>query len=305
MCIIVSSPSRQRGMSARWLIIATLLGSGTVMAQDCQLGREYLSRAQAQLAESHGSAAIPLLRQSIAACPSYDAYETLAERLAHSRNRRDWRSAADAFVEAHELAATPKARAQTLYEYASLVNDDGDPQNAYPMIKKAQALDPGRKDIATLAAAIEQQVRAPKKTQLERSFGLSVYRPLKATAMGGDPITGAGHRQVNIPINFEFDSVALNDKTRGNVTLLADAMAATPVGEKFVFIGHTDSRGDERYNLNLSRRRADTMRGEVVKLEPSLAGRIDVDGRGASEPIDSGTDLRAMQANRRLQVIVK
>jgi hypothetical protein len=48
------------------------------------------------------------------------------------------------------------------------------------------------------------------------------------------------------------------------------------------------------------------MRGEVIQLEPSLAGRTGVEGRGSSDPIDPGTDLlRALQANRRLQVIVK
>jgi len=285
-----------------WLMIASLLLGSAVHAEDCALGQQYLTRAQ----QSHGAAAVPLLRHSIAACPSYEAYEALGEQLAHSRNRRDWSGAADAFVDADARAPTPQARAQTLYQYASLLNDDGDPQNAYPMIKKAHALDPGRKDIARLSADIEKQVQVPKKHQLVRSFGLSVYKPLKATALVGDPVTGAGHRQVNIPINFEFDSVQLNEATRQNVKLLAEALTeAARSGKEFEFVGHSDSRGDERYNVDLSRRRAETMRGEVLQLEPSLAGQIGVEGRGSSDPIDPGTDLRAMQANRRLQVIVK
>jgi len=268
--------------NSAWLLVAALFLGGAVHAEDCAPG------------------------QSTAACPSYDAYEALGERLSHSKNRRDWVRAADAFVDAEARAPTPRAHAQTLYQYASLLNDDGDPQNAYPLIKRAQALDPGRTDIARLATDIERQVQAPKKHQLMRSFGLSVYKPLKAAAASGDSITGAGHRQVNIPINFEFDSVALNEKTRANVKLLADAMAeASLTGKQFEFIGHSDARGDARYNLVLSRRRAEAMRGEVIQLEPSLAGRIGVDGRGSSDPIDPGTDLRAMQANRRLQVIVR
>lgn len=290
------------GTKTGWVMVASLLLWSAVHADDCALGRQYLARAQ----QSQGSAAIPLLRQSLAACPSYDAYEALAEQLSHSRNRRDWAAAADAFVDADSRAPTPQARAQTLYQYAALVNDDGDPQNAYPMIKKAHALDPGRKDIARLSDVIEKQVQAPKKHQLLRSFGLSVYKPLKAAAAATDAITGAGHRQVNIPINFEFDSVELNGQTRDNLKLLADALAeASLTGKQFEFVGHSDSRGDERYNVVLSRRRAEAMRVEVTQLEPSLAGRIGVDGRGSSDPIDLGTDLHAMQANRRLQVIVK
>jgi outer membrane protein OmpA-like peptidoglycan-associated protein len=293
------------------LILGSLLSGAVAAAEDCDLGKQYLSSAQQQLAQSQGSAAIPLLRKSISACPSYDAYETLAEVLSHSKNRRDWMSAADAFVDANSRAPTPKARAQTLYQYASLVNDDGDPQNAYPMIKKAQALDPGRRDIAALSATIEKQVQTPKQAQLERSFGLSVYKPLHAPVSGGggsstDAVTGSGHRQVNIPINFEFDSVEPNAQTRDHVTLLATTLGDPKQGDKhFVFIGHSDSRGDERYNAELSKRRADAIRSEVLQLEPALAGRIDVEGRGSSEPIDAGTDAAAMRANRRLQVIVK
>jgi outer membrane protein OmpA-like peptidoglycan-associated protein len=288
--------------STGWLMIASLLLGRTVHAQDCALGQQYLARAQ----QSQGAASVPLLRESLAACPSYGAYEALGEQLARSRNRRDWTTASGAFVDAEQRAPTPQARAQTLYQYASLLNADGDPQNAYPMIKKAHALEPERRDIARLSADIEKQVQVPKKHQLVRSFGLSVYQPLKASATVRDPITGAGHRQVNIPINFEFDSVELNESTRQNVKLLAEALTeAVRSGKQFEFVGHSDARGDERYNVDLSRRRAETMRGEVIQLEPALAGHIGVDGVGSSDPIDPGTDLQAMQANRRLQVIVK
>jgi outer membrane protein OmpA-like peptidoglycan-associated protein len=43
----------------------------------------------------------------------------------------------------------------------------------------------------------------------------------------------------------------------------------------------------------------------VVLLQPSLHGRIDVVGRGSSEPIDPGHDEEAYRANRRLQVLLK
>lgn len=58
--------------------------------------------------------------------------------------------------------------------------------------------------------------------------------------MVGDPITGTGHRQVNIPINFEFDSVQLNEATRQNVKLLAEALTeAARSGKEFEFVGHS------------------------------------------------------------------
>jgi len=294
-----------------WLFVASLLLSTTaVAAEDCAQGKQYL--AQAKAAADDWSAQVPLLKKAVAACPSYDAYQSLGVALGHSKNRRDWSAAADAFVSASARAPNAKARAETLYQYAALVNDDGDPQNAYPMIKKAQALEPGRKDIAALAASIEQEVQVPKKAQIERSFGLSVYKPLSASSEGGGgggaaaDVSGAGHRQVNIPINFQFNSVEPNEDTQDHVKLLADALAEPSFASmQFIFIGHSDSRGDENYNKELSRRRAEAIRVEVIQLEPALEGRIDVAGRGSSEPIDPGSDAAAMRANRRLQVIVK
>jgi len=292
--------------NTKWLIAASLLLSGAATAEDCALGKQYLSRAQDEIQHSRGTDAADLLRQSIAACPSYDAYEAMGVVLGHSRNRRDWTGAADAFVDADAMAPSPKARAETLYQYASLLNDDQDPQNAYSLIKRAHALDPSRKDIAQLSAGIEQQVRVPKKQQLVRSFGLSVYKPLKASTTGGEVISGADHHQSNIRINFEFNSVEPNEETRGNITLLAEALADGSLDKKhFVFVGHSDARGDERYNADLSRRRAEVMRTAVLQIEPALAGRIDIEGRGSSDPVDAGTDLQAMRANRRLQVIEK
>jgi outer membrane protein OmpA-like peptidoglycan-associated protein len=292
-----------------WLIAASLWVSATAYAaDDCAQGGQYLDQAKAQ--GKNWSAQVPLLKRAVAACPSYDAYQSLGVALGHSKNRRDWTEAADAFVKANARAPNAAARAETLYQYASLVNDDGDPQNAYPMIKKAQALDPSRKDIAHLAGSIQKEVDAPKKEQLTRAFGLSVYKPLTASTEGGGggaaaDVTGMGHHQNNLPIHFQFNSVEVIEG-QAQIEILAESLAdPANAGKEYVFIGHTDSRGDENYNRELSKRRADAVRAQVLDLQPSLKGRIEVAGKGSSEPIDSGTDAAAMRANRRLQVTDK
>ena len=292
-----------------WLFAATvLLSPGAFGAAICAQGQQYLQQSGAT---PDAAAKVPLLKKSLAACPSYEAYQALGLTLGHSKNRRDWSGAADAFVKANALAPTPHARAETLYQYASLVNDDGDPQNAYPMIKKARALDPGRKDIADLAATIEKEVAVPKKEQIARSFGLSVYKPLTASSEGGGggeaaaDVTGTGHYQSNIGIHFQFNSVEVVEG-KDEIVVLAEGLAdPANAGKEFIFIGHSDARGDENYNKELSKRRAEAVRADVIELQPSLDGRIEVAGKGSSEPIDPGTNAAAMRANRRLQVINK
>jgi outer membrane protein OmpA-like peptidoglycan-associated protein len=88
--------------------------------------------------------------------------------------------------------------------------------------------------------------------------------------------------------------------------MLAHALADSSMqGREFTFIGHSDIRGDDQYNLGLSLERAEAISERVVALEPSLKGRIHVEGHGSREPIDTGTDERALRANRRLQVVIK
>jgi len=62
--------------------------------------------------------------------------------------------------------------------------------------------------------------------------------------------------------------------------------------------GHTDSRGSEQYNLELSQRRADAVKNALVQrgVDPM---RIQTYGYGESQPISSNDAL-----NRRVEIII-
>jgi OOP family OmpA-OmpF porin len=142
-------------------------------------------------------------------------------------------------------------------------------------------------------------VEHPTKEEITRALSFSIYKPVK-----GVPGAAEGS-SVNIPINFESDKTSVDDQTKPNIEALASVMAEDSTGQHFVFIGHADSRGDDNYNLQLSRQRAEAIRDQIVELKPELKGRITVQGHGAHEPIDLGTDDEAMRRNRRLQVVAK
>jgi outer membrane protein OmpA-like peptidoglycan-associated protein len=227
--------------------------------------------------------------------------------------------AVDAFVSAHELASSDPERAHTLYQYARLLNLDGDPQNAYPLIKDAKALDPNDADIAALAGKIEQRIDNPTKEQIVRGLWDSMYKPLRvasiktvhsvaesAPASAPASVPASSAASVSIPINFELGTTMVDERTRANIAVLAEALAdPTYAQQHFTFVGHADVRGVEPNNIVLSKRRAEAMAQAVVLLQPSLQGRIDVVGRGSAEPIDPGHDEDAYRANRRLQVLLK
>lgn len=282
---------------------------------DCASGERYLAAAQEKTAASEFSDAADLARRAADACPGYEAYELLGEARAQSLNHADHLLAVDAFVSAHELASTDPERARTLFQYARLLNLDGDPQNAYPLIKDARALDPDNADISALSEKIEQRINNPTKEQIVRGLWDSMYKPLRVAsarpqhaAAGASPAEPVRNNapSVNIPINFEVGTTMVDERTRANIAVLASALSDPANAQQhFIFVGHADVRGIESNNLALSRRRAEAISQAVVLLQPSLQGRIETEGRGSAEPIDQGHDENAYRANRRLQVLLK
>ena len=281
-----------------FLLAGMAAATMAVAAPDCAQAQRDLATAKQRITASADDEATVLLNQSIDECPTYDAYETLGEHLAVSDSPRDHGFAVEAFVHANTLAPNKKDGAQTLFQYAALLNRTGDPENAYPLIQRAAALDPNRAAIKTLAADIRTQVAHPTKEEITRALRFSIFKPVKG-------VPGAEGSSVNIPINFESDKTAVDEQTKPNIEALASVMAEDATGQHFVFIGHADSRGDDNYNVQLSRQRAEAIRDQIVELKPELKGRISVQGHGAREPIDMGTDDEALRRNRRLQVVAK
>jgi outer membrane protein OmpA-like peptidoglycan-associated protein len=67
--------------------------------------------------------------------------------------------------------------------------------------------------------------------------------------------------------------------------------------------GFTDSTGSADYNLSLSQRRADAMRGALLQ-EGVAPDRVIVRGMGESEPVASNKTEAGRQLNRRIQVAI-
>jgi outer membrane protein OmpA-like peptidoglycan-associated protein/predicted nucleic acid-binding Zn-ribbon protein len=71
-----------------------------------------------------------------------------------------------------------------------------------------------------------------------------------------------------------------------------------------LIVGHTDSIGDEGYNRDLSRRRAELVKQFFVDnfdIEPS---RLSTDGLGEAQPIATNATATGRQANRRVDVVI-
>jgi outer membrane protein OmpA-like peptidoglycan-associated protein len=111
-----------------------------------------------------------------------------------------------------------------------------------------------------------------------------------------------------IAVSFDsgilFDVNSSNLKTEGYSNLQKLANILKRDNETILMIvGHTDSTGDEAYNMSLSQRRAQSAK-TYLESQGLPSSRLQTTGRGELEPIgDNSTDV-GRQKNRRIEVAI-
>jgi outer membrane protein OmpA-like peptidoglycan-associated protein len=101
---------------------------------------------------------------------------------------------------------------------------------------------------------------------------------------------------------FDFDSDRIRPDAAANLNNLAASLNKFPNSDLLI-VGHTDSRGDDAYNMNLSLRRANSAQAYLVSRGVP-ASRIRTSGRGEAEPVASNSTEAGMQQNRRVEIAI-
>jgi outer membrane protein OmpA-like peptidoglycan-associated protein len=101
---------------------------------------------------------------------------------------------------------------------------------------------------------------------------------------------------------FDFDSDRVRPDAAANLDQLAANLVKFP-GSDLLIVGHTDSRGDDAYNMNLSQRRANAASAYLVSRGVPSA-RIRTSGRGEMEPVATNATEAGMQENRRVEIAI-
>jgi outer membrane protein OmpA-like peptidoglycan-associated protein len=103
-------------------------------------------------------------------------------------------------------------------------------------------------------------------------------------------------------ILFDFDSSTLRQEGEDNLRKLT-RIVNRDEDTILMIVGHTDSRGDENYNLRLSERRAQSASSFMV-AQGLASSRIEIIGRGELEPISENDTDAGRQKNRRIEVAI-
>lgn len=108
---------------------------------------------------------------------------------------------------------------------------------------------------------------------------------------------------------FEFDKAEITAKARPTLDKLAQLITAD-AGARITIEGHSDSKGDDAYNLRLSARRAQAVRDYLKDVRQIPGDRMSVTGVGEARPVaqnmtpEGQENAAGMARNRRVEVII-
>ena len=74
---------------------------------------------------------------------------------------------------------------------------------------------------------------------------------------------------------------------------------------KVMIVGHTDADGDDAANMDLSKRRAASVKSALVSEFKIDASGLETDGKGEGQPIDKNDNPAGKANNRRVEFIKK
>lgn len=107
---------------------------------------------------------------------------------------------------------------------------------------------------------------------------------------------------IGMELGFNFDSATLTIETKSILDNLGGALKSDQfVNAVFRIEGHSDGTGSEDYNLQLSTRRAESVKNYLVKRFDIPAESIKAVGKGEKELLDPANP--SSSKNRRVQIV--
>lgn len=129
---------------------------------------------------------------------------------------------------------------------------------------------------------------------------------LQSSVSGNTQVINTGSEiRVQMPndILFAVDSATLRPDLRADLRAVARNLLEYPQST-IIVTGHTDNTGSAAYNQQLSERRANAVRAELI-ANGVPAGRIVAQGRGLTQPIASNDTAAGRAQNRRVEITIR
>jgi OmpA-OmpF porin, OOP family len=138
-------------------------------------------------------------------------------------------------------------------------------------------------------------------------------RVIQTKAMEQDKISFVGADQMRSSIaqsgrislygiQFDFDRDSIRADSQPTLDEVAKLLREDPA-LRLAVVGHTDAKGGEAYNIDLSKRRAAAVVAHLAANGGIDAARLQSRGAGAGEPVASNDDEAGRAKNRRVELV--
>src|SRR5690606_17388013 len=107
---------------------------------------------------------------------------------------------------------------------------------------------------------------------------------------------------VTTEIQFDVNSDVIKSESGPILKEMATTLQENPT-VNIKIIGHTDSDGDVNANLILSKKRSLAVKNALINFYGISASRMEVDGKGESQPLQTNDSESGKAQNRRVEFI--
>ncbi len=101
-------------------------------------------------------------------------------------------------------------------------------------------------------------------------------------------------------VSFKTGGDAIEKRSFGLLENVARVLNGHPEVEKVLIEGHTDNEGDATKNLELSKRRAESVKKYLVEQGKVAEARLEAQGFGDTRPVDDNKTRQGREKNRRV-----
>ncbi len=106
---------------------------------------------------------------------------------------------------------------------------------------------------------------------------------------------------VNIIVEFETNATQVHSSIDGKMQPILEYLVKYPQA-RLAITGHTDNVGSDAYNMELSKRRAESVKKYLVEKYNIDEQRLIIDGVGSSRPIADNSTPEGQAQNRRVMI---
>lgn len=107
---------------------------------------------------------------------------------------------------------------------------------------------------------------------------------------------------IDVRIHFDFDKANLSNVGLKQTKQLSLALLPFLEAYDVLLIGHTDQRGTEAYNMQLSIKRASTVAEYLSEQYPEYSSQFNIRGKGKSQLRYNGKSEQDHRRNRRVEI---